>query len=214
MLWSRVRSALRAGSFLGVIALLGGTPQAGNAAVGFLEAHFDGAGGVEGLRGARALAVSPDGANVYLVSVIDDALATFSRDPATGVLTFVDAAFDGQNGVDGLEGAFGNFSIVVSPDGANVYVAASDDDSIAVFDRDAFTGELTFSELHRHGVAGVNALSGAWGVTVSRDGAHVYVAAFLSQAIAVFDRDPMTGTLSFVGAEFNNQGGVVGLDDP
>ena len=214
MPWSPLRRALCSGSLLSAVAVLAGSPPAGATPIAFLEAHFDGSAGVDGLEGARSVTVSPDGANVYVVSIHDNSLATFSRDPVTGALTFVDALFDGQGGIDGLDGAFGNHSIVVSPDGANVYVAASDDDSVAVFNRDPDTGALSFSEIFRHGVGGIDALDGPWGVTVSRDGAHVYVAAFLSQAIAVFDREPVTGALTFVDAAFNNQGGVVGMDDP
>ena len=216
MLWATVRRTLRGGSFLGVLALLAASPQAGAAPVTFLEAHFDGVDGVEGLRGAKTLAVSPDGANVYVVGQLDDSLVTFNRDPATGALTFVDALFDGMGGVDGLAGVSGTHAVAVSADGANVYVAASHSDSVAVFDRDEFTGALSFSQVLRHGVDGVNALNGAWGVTLSRDQAHVYVAAFQSQAVAVFERDPATGSLVFVDAAFNDQGGgvTIGLDDP
>ena len=221
MLWETVRRVLRWGSFLGAIAHLAVSPPAGAAQTTFLEAHFDGVGGVAGLRGARTVSVSPDGANVYVVGQTGvggdshpGSLATFSRDPATGALTFVDALFDGVDVDNGLEGVFGNHAIALSPDGANVYVAASTSDSVAVFDRDLATGLLSFSQVLRQEGAGDPGLAGAWGVTVSRDGAHVYVAAFLSQAIAVFDREPATGALSFVDAAFNNQGGVVGLDDP
>ncbi len=180
----------------------------------FLEAEFDGVSGVTGLMGARSAAVSPDGAHVYVASLGDHALAVFSRDPRTGALTFVEAQFDDVGGVDGLDGLFGTHAVALSVDGANVYVAAATDDTIAVFSRDPVTGALSFLEVQRDGVGGVDGLNGAWGVTVSPDDAHVYVGGYVDQAVAVFDRDEITGALSFVEAEFNGLGGVVGLDDP
>jgi len=68
--------------------------------VGFVEAEFDGTGIVDGLDGARGVAISPDGGHVYVVSVVDDALAVFSRDSTTGDITADDvdalAVFDVQ----------------------------------------------------------------------------------------------------------------------
>ena len=56
-------------------------------------------------------------------AIIDDSLAVFERDVGTGELTFVEAHFDGIDGVDGLFLAWP--SVAVSPDGGNVYVARS-----------------------------------------------------------------------------------------
>jgi DNA-binding beta-propeller fold protein YncE len=39
------------------------------------------------LNGSRAVAVSPDGAFVYVAAYSSDAIAAFRRDPATGALT-------------------------------------------------------------------------------------------------------------------------------
>ena len=102
----------------------------------FVEAEFDGVGGVDGLDGAISAAVSPDGKHVYATGSLDDAVAVFSRDAATGALTFVEAQFDGVGGVDGL-----NFvtSVAVSPDGKHVYTAGQFDDAVAVFATPAAT---------------------------------------------------------------------------
>jgi cysteine-rich repeat protein len=54
----------------------------------FLERHDDGVGGVDGLNAVEALAVSPDGSNVYAVGYNDHAIASFDRDPLTGLLVF------------------------------------------------------------------------------------------------------------------------------
>ncbi len=189
-------------------------PPASASTLIFVGSEFDGVSGVTGLMGARSAAVSPDGAHLYVASLEADALAVFGRDALTGALSFVEAQFDNVGGVDGLDGPTGTHAVTLSPDGLNVYVAANTDDALAVFSRDPETGALSFLEVQRDGVGGVDGLNGSWGVTVSADGEHVYVAGFADQAIAVFERDGATGALSFVEAEFNGLGGVIGLDDP
>ena len=101
----------------------------------FVEARFD-----LGLTGESSVAVSPDGAHVYVVGWSDNALAIFGRSANTGVLTFEGSIRDGVGGVDGLEGAA---SVTVSPDGKHVYVAGHDGGAVAVFRRIASAGALT-----------------------------------------------------------------------
>lgn len=67
------------------------------------------------------VAISPDGAHVYVASVVSDAVAVFGRDAGTGALTFVESERNGIAGVTGLDGAF---AVTVSPNGASVYVAS------------------------------------------------------------------------------------------
>jgi len=95
----------------------------------FVETKRDGEGGVDGLQAARSVAVSQDGAHVYVAGTDDDAVAVFSRDPSSGQLTFVQVVKDDNKGgtVDGLDGAR---SVVVSADGAYVFVAGSVDDQV------------------------------------------------------------------------------------
>jgi len=174
----------------------------------FVEAQFQGVGGVSGLNDPYSLAVSPDGAHVYATGNLSDSVAVFSRNVTTGTLTFVEAQFDGVGGVNGLWRAAG---VDVSPDGAHVYVTAMLDDAVAVFSRNATTGELTFVEAQFDGVGGVEGIDEVWEVTVSPDGAHVYVGAIIDDAVAAFSRNATTGELTFVEAEFDGVGGVQGL---
>ncbi len=158
--------------------------DAGTGLLTFIEALMDGVGGVSGVTGARGVAVSPDGAQVYVASGMPtNALVTFSRAAATGRLTFVDAQLDGADGVDGLADAR---AVAVSPDGLGVYVTSQGDRALAVFRRDPGTGALEFVQALVDGQGGVAALSGAEGVTVSPDGGSVYVAASADNALAVF----------------------------
>jgi DNA-binding beta-propeller fold protein YncE len=99
----------------------------------------------------------------------------------------------------------GPASVAVSPDGDNVYVASAVSDAVAVFARDAKTGVLTqlagtsgcVSETGSAGLcADGRALDEASEVTLSPDGASVYVASATSDAVAVFARDKKTGVLT------------------
>jgi hypothetical protein len=148
----------------------------------FVEAQVDGLGGVDGLASTWSVAVSPDGANVYATGMLDNAVAVFGRDAASGRLSFVEAHFDGVGGVEGLGGAW---LVAVSPDGANVYAAGASDDAIAVFRREP-GGALTFVEAKTDGVDGVDGLDEARGVTPSPDGAHLYATGVNDHAVATF----------------------------
>ncbi len=166
---------------------------------------------VSGLYEPWDVIVSPDGASVYGTANNDSGISAFTRNPATGRLTFVEAEFDGAAGADGLQGVEG---AAISPDGKHLYTAGRDVQEAGVFSRDPATSALTFVEVERQGdddptdaggeVDGLD--SGPDDVVVSPDGAQVYFLA--SSSIAVFDRDPATGKLSFSEAERN------GEDDP
>ncbi len=164
----------------------------------YLETHFDGVGGVDGLFYAAAVTVSPDGRNVYVASYGDDAVVVFTRDLTTGRLSFLEAYFEGVGGVTGLLSAR---NVIVSPDGEHVYAVSYGEDAVVAFDRDAGTGELEFIEAHFNGVDGVTGLAGTpYGMAVSSDGRYLYIAS--SGAVAAFVRDVATGKLSFLEAHF------------
>jgi DNA-binding beta-propeller fold protein YncE len=95
--------------------------------------------------------------------------------------------------------------VVVSPDGANLYTVSASADAVAVFDRDPATGALaqkpgTAGCISETGSGGAcqdgTALTGPFFVTVTGDGRSVYVTSSMSDAVAVFDRDPATGALA------------------
>jgi 6-phosphogluconolactonase (cycloisomerase 2 family) len=166
-------------------------------ALTFVEAEFDGVAGVDGLDGAYRITVSPDGAHVYVLSLGDDAVAVFSRNAGTGALTFVEAEFDDIGGVTNMEDPY---SVVVSPDGAHVYVASSQEDAVLVFSRNAGTGALTLASMVVDGIGGVDGLNAPTIVAVSSDGAHVYVGGF--EGLTVFSRNAGTGALTFIAVTF------------
>jgi len=98
----------------------------------------------------------------------------------------------------------GSHSIVVSNDGRNVYAVSSTSNAVVVFDRDTTTGSLTqkpgtagcISQIPNTGCAQGRALLRPTSIDMSGDGRSVYVASFLSQGVAVFDRDVSDGALT------------------
>ena len=176
----------------------------------FVEAHIDGQGGIASLASCRAAAVSPDGKHVYAAALTDSAVTAFSRNAATGALTFVQALFDLNTGgvFDGLGGAM---SVLVSPDGEHVYVGARSDDAIVAFSRNSITGALTLIDVYQNLIGPIVGLDGPESIVISPDGKHLYAAAETSQAVSAFSRDEMTGGLTFIDAYFDGVGGVDGL---
>jgi 6-phosphogluconolactonase (cycloisomerase 2 family) len=178
----------------------------------FLQVIFDGApGGVDGLDKAHSVASSPDGKHVYVVGYEDDAVSVFSRDPSSGTLTFVEFK---QDGVDGVDGLWAPYSVALSPDGKNVYVAGSADDAVAVFSRDSSTGALTFVQVVKDTDSGVDGLNGAVAVAVSPDGENVYVSSVVDNAVTMFIRKDSTGALTFKQVLKDTDPGIDGLDWP
>ncbi|MGZ8520823.1 MAG: lactonase family protein, partial [Candidatus Binatia bacterium] len=163
------------------------------------------------LSGPVGLSLSRDGRHFYVASSGSSALAIFSRNATTGALSQLDApagcVADVGDGVDCEDGKALDDprSAAVSPDGRHVYVASAGSNAIAAFSRNATTGELTQLSgiagcVSEDGTGGTCAngkgLVGASSVAVSPNGRHVYVASSVSNAIAVFSRNPTTGELT------------------
>jgi subtilisin family serine protease/6-phosphogluconolactonase (cycloisomerase 2 family) len=87
---------------------------------------------VQGLLGAKSLAISPAGDRLYVTGhggiPEDDSLAVFRRDPATGKLLFLSVIR--QTTVDSAGNTIETMTdpdgILISPDGDSIYVAARD----------------------------------------------------------------------------------------
>lgn len=161
----------------------------------------DGCATALALDAPEGMAVSGDGANVYVAAAAGNALLVLARDPSTGALT---QASDGSGCIvnaplagctTGLWLAGAN-AVAVSPDDGDVYVTSLLSDSVTAFTR-AAGGQLT----QQSGTAACaiyvlavgcslgRALDAPEGLAVSPDGASVYVTAFASGALGVFDRD-------------------------
>ena len=179
------------------------------------------------LHGAKTLAITPDGACVYAGSDIDDSVTILSRDSLTGALTLSGllgrrACSVGRKGAacesdvdcesspgasDGVclkLGLRGVTSVVLSPDGANVYVAGKDDDTVTVFSRVAPGCDLTLVQRIEDGLDSTQ-LDGPDTIVASPDGANVYVSTALDESIVAFARSITDGTLSRIDVTFAAQ---------
>ncbi|MEM9266836.1 MAG: DUF4347 domain-containing protein [Cyanobacteria bacterium P01_F01_bin.13] len=166
--------------------------------------------GSELLAGAFGVAVSPDGAQVFVASTGDDGLTVFSLDSA-GILTeqqlLRNTRRDPNNNV--INTLAGAIDVAVSADGSQVFVVSLTDSAITVFDRDP-AGTLTLRQSIADGQAGANQLFRASGVAISPTGDQVFVTSHVDAAITVFDRDA-SGNLAFRQAIKDGDGDVQNL---
>jgi DNA-binding beta-propeller fold protein YncE len=156
-----------------------------------------------GLGGPVALALSPDGRNLYVAGTSSDALSVFARNARTGALrqlTGPAGCFSQRpgGGCSPARALNEPTSVAVSPDGDRVYVAARRFPSaVAIFTR-APDGTLVqppgaagcVSHLGGSECGVARALASPEEVTVTPDGRHVLVAGNRSNAVVVLSVDP------------------------
>lgn len=185
----------------------------------FLEREIEGSDGVSGLRAPADVALSADGRHAYVVSLDDQSLTYFERFPRRGQggdssgdhLEFRERYVHGQNlGGQTVSGLDRPSRVLLSPDGGNVFVTSEDRNTLAVFSRDLDTGALEFVTRYVDGAAS-DGLLGAQGMAMDPLGRTLYVAGSFEAAIAIFDRDPATRTLSYRGQVRNGTAGATGL---
>ena len=157
--------------------------------------------------GSRAIAVSPDGNNVYVASSTSNAIAIFDRDKQTGTLSQPSGkggciSSRGAGGCARAVGLIGPNSIAVSGNGRNVYATSRTTSSVTSFARNRKTGALR--QLPGGCISGPplpactvgQALLAPDVIVVSRDGKNVYAGSFFGNSVAAFSRDATTGALS------------------
>jgi DNA-binding beta-propeller fold protein YncE len=162
------------------------------------------------LGGADDVAVSPDGKSVYVAAPAEDGVVVFSRSLATGELSQLPGAEGcvsqtGSSGCADGRALDGATSVIVSPDGQNVYVGSAGSGSIATFGRNASSGAIDqvadaagcILEDGAEGCAdGDEQTAGLQGLAISPDGKAVYAAAQARDAVTVYDRSLATGELT------------------
>ena len=173
---------------------------------------------IDGLDGVISVTVSADGRNVYASSFIDNAVVVLSRIP-DGSLTPIGCVEDNDTGPDGCaqsaDGLDAAQQVAVSRDGLALFVVAQGDEDLAWFDRDPNTGALTPRGCIEDDDGGADTcaqmspgLFVAVGVTVSPDGRTVYTAGLGDDAVAVFDRDLVTGAVTPRGCVDDDDSGL------
>ncbi len=160
-----------------------------------------------------AIAFSPGGEDVYVITQGTNSIVEFSRNAETGLLTergclSRENAECASHENKGLHSPYG---ITVSLDGKSVYVASFADEAVAEFSRNTSTGKLTqLSGANNCITSGTKGLTGcetegafglerAIGVVVSPDGKNVYIAAGATNgegAVVAFERNTSTGALT------------------
>jgi 6-phosphogluconolactonase (cycloisomerase 2 family) len=160
------------------------------------------------LQGLTSVAVSPDGINAYAVSPDDNALAVFQRSPA-GALALQSVMLEGQvpppgQGTQSLTGLSLPQSVILSPDGKEVYVLSSADNALTVFSRntsvatsDPRYGQLT--QVQTVSSAAFTTLTGSATLAMTPDGLSIYVLTTTPFPVALFKRNPTNGQLSATG---------------
>ena len=163
------------------------------------------------------IALSPDNTFLYVTAWRDDAITVLQRDPATGALSFVQSRVNNQpyGGIT-VQGIDEPMKLALSPDGAHVYALGRASNAVAVFNRDAAGGGLTFQHALTSATPGMAVLSRPQGMVVSGDGAQVYVTSRFGNALFVLNRNTDSasaqfGKLTFAAAHINGLLGITGL---
>jgi DNA-binding beta-propeller fold protein YncE len=156
------------------------------------------------------VAVSPDGKNVYAVSVGSNTLDEFSRNTSTGELTYTGCIGElaGCTSTSPTEALIGPATIAISADGTSVYVASENaGGTVDEFQRNTTSGALKFEGCIGAGGCVVppipEALRLAYAVAISPDGTDVYVSG-QGASISTFTRNTSTGALTFKGCVGNS----------
>ncbi|MFC3195560.1 beta-propeller fold lactonase family protein [Marinicella sediminis] len=183
----------------------------------FLEKTDAGTAGFEaGLFGLiRDITFTPDGQFLFAASSEDQAIMSMSRDAVTGSLSLTQVVENNSPTALGINGVYG---LDISADGKHLYAAGSISNSIAVFEINDVDGSLTHLESEYQGVDDtgdsgptVTFMDRPVDVVVSPNGQYVLVAADFSSSLVVFERDVVTGLLTYQQSFKNGISGISGI---
>ena len=179
-------------------------------ALTFIGAVVDGVDGVDGIEGASSLYLTPDNKHLYVSGQNENALAIFSINSLTGLLTYVNKITDGDVGVNSIATPRASGG---SPDGRYVYVSGFEDNAITAFERNSITGLLTQVTSAINGVSG-DGYAGPNGMITDQNNRHLYLCGSTSPGgLAVFQLTTPGIELSVTTATANEEGSAITLDN-
>jgi 6-phosphogluconolactonase (cycloisomerase 2 family) len=146
----------------------------------------------------RGIAISPDGTTLYTTWSHSGALMVHRRDPKSGKLTHIQALENDGNELIGLDGVM---RVTVSRDGRFVYTSSGrfgGTDAVCTFERRMGSLVLLQSLIGEELPAG---FKGGNEIILSPDHRDVAVACTLSDTVARFSRDRVTGHLTATGSD-------------
>jgi 6-phosphogluconolactonase (cycloisomerase 2 family) len=189
-----------------------------------LATYQNGYGGLSDMSQPVGVVFSPDSQFAYVAAAGSNDIVIFKQNPTPGYFHTVGVITATTMTTHTLVSPQ---SLVVSPDGKNVYVAANTstpatDGTLAAYRRDTVTGALTPIQTHYQGECPgaicmpLDGLKGPWRIAISPDSSNVYVTGMRSDALVNFHRDPVTGLLTWIwnGGAQDGSGGVTGLNGP
>jgi 6-phosphogluconolactonase (cycloisomerase 2 family) len=166
--------------------------------------------------GIEATALSFDEQHFYALVPGDSALYVYNRNPETGHLELSEVQRDSLLYSQWIYWRFGTLkSMVLSPDGQNIYISSMYEDSlnntherIVIGSRDAVTGRITLQNVYKPQVASYSFLEPDELICFSDDGQYLYAvypkegqeddSEYYDYVIAVMQRDFATGMLTIV----------------
>ena len=165
-----------------------------------VQVLVDDVNGIDGLNDVYSLSISPDDKHLYALSKGDKAMAVYSRDAATGMLSTVEVLTRYQtdsygNVITGFGSTLtlGLNDITISQDGNFVYASNTGFFGGAIFKRDSVTGRLEWKDLLYPFHTGDSDLD------ISADDSNLYLLNRQDEKISTYSRDAITGAITKVG---------------
>lgn len=138
------------------------------------------------------IAISPDGASVYVTNSGSNTISMYSRDTSTGVLSAL--------ATPTISTGTKPYAIAISPDGTSVYATNFNSSTLSMYSRNIITGALTAMTTPT-----ISTNSGPNSIIISRDGKFVYVNNYNSSSISMYFRNS-SGILTALTPSFINIG--------
>ena len=137
-----------------------------------------------GLLGAYDIAITNDNRQLFVASVVSNAISIFDINESGNVF-FNHAIRDNDNSEYGLGGAV---NVILTPNNSKVIVAGFNENAITIFNRNT-NGILDHSQTLINGKDGVKNMISPQGLAMSPNGSYLYVACGGGNSIIVFARN-------------------------